>query len=202
MTRTRLWFGCLVLAAGLAVPIAVLAQAPASVSATCKDGTTFTGASRRGACHGHGGVQSWTAAAAPTATAAPSATTGPTATTTRAASVSATCKDGTSFTGTKRRGACRGHGGVQTWTTVAAPATTPPNATTTTATAPSGAGAAATRAQNVNNPTAGQVWVNTTSKVYHCPGDRYYGKTKHGEYLSETAAKAQGDRPSRGKSCS
>jgi rhodanese-related sulfurtransferase len=236
MTRTRFWFGCLVLAAALAVPIAALARAPASVSATCKDGTTFTGTSRRGACHGHGGVQSWTTATEPTATTAPSsasvsaicrdgtAFTGatrrgacrghggvqswttaaaPTATTAPpSASVSATCRDGTAFTGATRRGACRGHGGVQTWTTVTAPAATPPNAPTTTAIAPSGPAASTRGTQNVNNPMPGQVWVNTTSKVYHCPGDRYYGKTKHGEYLSETAAKAEGDRPSRGKTCS
>jgi hypothetical protein len=29
--------------------------------------------------------------------------------------VTATCNDGTSFTGAKRSGACRGHGGVQAW---------------------------------------------------------------------------------------
>jgi hypothetical protein len=41
--------------------------------------------------------------------------------------VTATCKDGTAFTGTKRSGACRGHGGVQSWGT--APAATSPVAT-------------------------------------------------------------------------
>ena len=101
--------------------------------------------------------------------------------------VTATCKDGTPFSGTTRSGACRGHGGVQTWNT-AAPATTAPatGAATGPATAPSKPTAAQT-APGV--PGAGQVWVNTTSKVYHCPGDRYYGKTKAGEYMSEISGK-------------
>jgi hypothetical protein len=47
----------------------------------------------------------------------------------------------------------------------------------------------------------GLVWVNTASKVYHCPTDRYYGKTKAGKYLSEPAAQAEGDKPDAGKKC-
>lgn len=46
-----------------------------------------------------------------------------------------------------------------------------------------------------------QVWVNTDSKVYHCSGDRWYGKTKHGSYMTELQAQAQGARPDHGKAC-
>ncbi len=45
------------------------------------------------------------------------------------------------------------------------------------------------------------VWVNTTSKVYHCSGTKSYGTTKNGKYLSEAEAKAEGDRPDHGKPC-
>lgn len=47
-----------------------------------------------------------------------------------------------------------------------------------------------------------KVWVNTSSSVYHCPGSRYYGNTKAGQFMSEADAQAVGNRPAYGKACS
>jgi len=46
-----------------------------------------------------------------------------------------------------------------------------------------------------------KVWVNTSSKVYHCPGTRWYGKTKAGEYMTQKQAQEKGNRPAYGKYC-
>src|SRR5262249_40574812 len=51
---------------GLFLPVGLIhAQDAKTVTATCKDGTSFTGAKRSGACRSHGGVQSWGAAPEP-----------------------------------------------------------------------------------------------------------------------------------------
>lgn len=111
------------------------------------------------------------------------------------AAVSAMCKDGTAFNGTTLKGACRGHGGVDKKAAVASPSAAP------TAPAPSPQTPAA-NSQPAAGGGPGQVWVNPSTKVYHCSGDRYYGKTKKGEYMSEANAKAKGFHGSRGKACS
>ena len=108
-----------------------------------------------------------------------------------AATVKAVCKDGTPFEGTTLRGACRGHGGVDKAASAGTPAVaaTPAKPAVPAATAP------------VPGGGAGQVWANEATKVYHCQGDRYYGKTKKGGYMSESDAKANGFHAARGKAC-
>ena len=80
-----------------------------------------------------------------------------------------------------------------------APATKPP-ATTTTATPKTTTGAP-TPAVPPPPGAEGQVWVNTGSHVYHCPGTQYYGNTKKGQYMTEAAAKAAGNHADHGKAC-
>ncbi len=124
------------------------------------------------------------------------------------------CNDGTYYTGAEKKGACKGHKGVKDWY-AEAPATKPETKSTATkgAAAPAAtstptpasaapAKTAAPAAQAVPGGGPGQVWVNTSTKVYHCPGDKYYGKTKAGEYMTESAAKAAGNHADHGKACS
>jgi hypothetical protein len=46
-----------------------------------------------------------------------------------------------------------------------------------------------------------RVWVNTASNVYHCSGTRSYGKTMHGEYMTQAEAQKKANRPAYGKVC-
>lgn len=43
--------------------------------------------------------------------------------------------------------------------------------------------------------------MNTDSKVYHCPGSLYYGKTRSGEFMEEAQARGFGNRAVEGQGC-
>ena len=44
----------------------------------------------------------------------------------------------------------------------------------------------------VDAKAKGMVWVNTSTKVYHKDDSRFYGKTKHGKFMTEDEAKTAG----------
>lgn len=132
------------------------------------------------------------------------------------------CKDGSYASPDAKAGACRGHKGIKTWfgkgaaaapaaaAAAAAPAVETQSASVdktgvapSTGTATKTPGAPdLTKMAAAPGGGAGKVWANDETKVYHCMGDRYYGKTKKGEYLSEADAKAKGMHASHNKACS
>ena len=126
------------------------------------------------------------------------------------------CNDGSYWTGATKSGACRGHKGVKTWyaagSSTAAPAAAPTApaapapAAAPAAPAAAAAPAAKTKTMASTTPAAGggpgMVWLNTSTKVYHCYGTKYYGTTKAGAYMTEAAAKAKGAHADAGKPCS
>jgi hypothetical protein len=101
------------------------------------------------------------------------------------------CKDGTYYSGATKKGACSGHQGVKDWWGSATGAAT--------TAAPHSSTAASTKVASGGGP--GQVWVNASTKTYHCPGDKWYGKTSSGSYMSESDAKTKGYHPDHGKAC-
>jgi len=111
------------------------------------------------------------------------------------------CNDGTYYTGSTKQGACSGHKGVKEWygTAASTPAKTSAAAPST-ASAPTSQATPKTSAP-ASGGGAGQVWLNTATNVYHCPGTRYYGKTKAGAYMTEAEAKAKGAHADHGKAC-
>ncbi|MEO5624139.1 MAG: DUF3761 domain-containing protein [Dokdonella sp.] len=154
------------------------AAAPAGSTGLCKDGTYYSGATKRGACRGHKGVKDWygtAAAGAGAATAMPSKPAMPPA---------ANPMEPANPAMPANPAAPSPKRPVPPMSRVPGTDATPPE---TRAAAPGGG--------------MGKVWVNSESKVYHCQDDRYYGKTKQGEYMSEADALATGNRASRGKAC-
>lgn len=160
------------LVATLLVSTASFAQAPAGAPAgatgTCKDGSYSTGATKKGACRGHKGVQDWYASA-------------------DGAGAAPVAPNGKMKHGAKDAAAAVATPAAPVIPAAPAAAVTKPSYTPPATAAPGGG--------------AGQVWANKGTKVYHCPSDRWYGKTKEGAYMSEADAKAQGYRADHGKAC-
>lgn len=133
----------------------------------------------------------------------------------------AQCKDGTWSSEPNRDAACSSHDGVRTWygasdspTKTPAPAMMPPQTfpKSTPQTMPN-AQTPTTGTQTGSRPTlpgglsrksgasAAHVWVDRSARTYVCEGERGYGTSSGGAYMSESDAVSNGNQPANGATC-
>ena len=174
------------------------ATAPAGTTGMCNDGSFSNAASKAGACSGHKGIKTWYAAEPAKADkkAEEKADKKADAKSDKKAEVKAEAKAEAKAdkNAMEKKGDLKEDKKAEPMK-AAAPAASA-SASATAKAAPAMAAPAAKAA-----PAANSVWVNTETKVYHCPGTRYYGKTKVGSYMTEAEATAKGGRPDHGKAC-
>ncbi len=196
------------LTTGLLVSFNCLAAAPAGApvgsTALCKDGTYYSGAEKKGACSGHKGVKDWWGDAATAKSDAKAE---------KKAEAKSETKPEAKVEKKAEKKAEAATPGTATAAAPAAKAATTASAGTQAAKPAAPATAAGTTGAPAKTETpkpaavaaagggVGKVWANESTKVYHCFGDRWYGKTKQGEYMTEADARAKGFTPDHGKAC-
>lgn len=197
---------------GLA-PVFCLGQTQAGVTGQCNDGSLTTVPTKQGACSGHKGVKKWFGASGPGASAtsgkssaAPknsqTVTAAPSSTPDKAAGSASTSGSSSKRSRMANSGTATSGSTSTDATGMSAGSSSPSTSTTTSSNAGSAkASAGKTAAKPAPGGGPGLVWVNTATKVYHCPGAADYGTTKAGKYMSESDATAMGARPNRGKTC-
>ena len=153
------------------------AQAPSGSTGQCRDGSYTTAVRKSGACSGHKGVQTWYAGTATAAT--PPVT---------------------------KNAIAPGEEPMQTGAPAQTPVTSQPAQSTRATQSPAAPAQASSTGRSATRTAApgggpGMVWVNTSSKVYHCSGTELYGTTKNGKYMSEADAISSGARADHNKPC-
>lgn len=186
---------------GLFVSHGMVAQAPAGAPAgsngMCKDGSYSTAANKDGACRGHKGIQTWYGAPTTKVTKSSSAAAAP------KSAAPAPAPAATPMASKPASAPMAAKPAAQATAPMPAPAPAQNSSTMVKPSAAKGSVPKGELAEKTAAPGGGSglVWVNTASKVYHCQGTAYYGKTKAGAYMSEADAKAKGARADAGKAC-
>lgn len=85
-------------------------------------------------------------------------------------------------------------GSLLPWQQPASPPAPAPMAPANYSAPPAAAGSTSAQQVQYRCPGATVVWVNEHSHIFHYPGTRDYGNTKHGEYMCEADATAAGNR--------